>query len=178
MSAGGGKNVPHSITLNNKKNITSELSSCAKFVGPGPVPARMLVEQEKAKEEKVSASPSTLKSNSESPKKVRDVERAVAKCSDIGSRSRFSELWDFANRADCAGKVWLEALDAVKVARASSTGTVGGLTATFCAAVVSSINAAGGDIAVAAGATAPRTWRYPAGVGDYAANKDTKILEV
>jgi len=121
----------------NKENIKSELSSCAKFVGPGPVAAREL----QAREGTVSASPSTLKSNSGNPRRVRAIEQAVAKCGDVSARVRFSGLWDLADVSGCGPDVWRNGLDAVNAARGTSTGLLGGLAAIFTAAVKSGIDA-------------------------------------
>ena len=129
----------------NKENIKSELSSCAKFVGPGPVAAREL----QAQEGTVSASPSTLKSNSGNPRRVRAIEQAVAKCGDTSARVRFSEIWDLADVSGCGAEVWRNGLDAVNVARGTSTGFLGGLAAIFIAAVKSGIEDACGEVSAA-----------------------------
>ena len=140
-----GKNAARSITLITKENITSELSSCAKFIGPGPVAARDL----QAQEGTVSASPSTLKSNSGNPRRVRAIEQAVAKCGDTSARVRFSEIWDLADVSGCGAEVWRNGLDAVNVARGTSTGFLGGLAAIFIAAVKSGIEDACGEVSAA-----------------------------
>lgn len=122
-------NAPQSITLNNTKNITS--GTRAIFVGPGPVPARELKDQE----EKVTASPPT-----QSSIKITQVERAVARCGDLSYRSRFGELWDSLEQAGRL-EVWGKALDAVKAAKGGPAAIVGPLPAYFCQLVASSLSA-------------------------------------
>ena len=111
------KKDTHSITLsiteNNKKEL---LPRGQQFVGPGPVAARDLARTEA--EQKGSASPPTVEAN---PKKLRQVERAVARCGNLSLRGRFSELWDFVNAAGCPD-AWQYGIDAAKTPESRAAG--------------------------------------------------------
>lgn len=99
--------------LEKEKEKESYAYAGAKFVGPGPVAAREL----QAQEEKVTASPSTVKSNSgsglPSAAKLRNVERVVALVRDVKARKELELLWD---RVHAAGRpeAWAEAVRQLK----------------------------------------------------------------
>ena len=81
-------------------------------VGPGPVPAREL----QAPEEKVPASPSTVKSKSEkgpSASRLRHVQRVVALTRDKSSEDLFENIWDGLQAAG-RPEVWQQAVDLFK----------------------------------------------------------------
>lgn len=132
------KNAPHSITLSitesNKKEL---LPRGQQFVGPGPVAARDLARTEV--EQKGSASPPTVDANL---KKLRQVERAVARCGNLSLRSRFSELWDVVQGAGCSD-AWQNGLDAAKPPTGPSTGFLAPPSARFMGAVVAVLTARG-----------------------------------
>lgn len=129
------KNERHSITLNNTENNTSEdAHERPRFVGPGPVPARLLKEPE----QKGSASPPTV----EAPPAVRQVERAVAACGEHSARGPITKLWEVVERSGCAD-VWRCGLDAVKSPKEASTGRVEPPTAIFCRVVSAALGERG-----------------------------------
>ena len=107
------QSITLSITENNKKEL---LPRGQQFVGPGPVAARDLARTEA--EQKGSASPPTVEAN---PKKLRQVERAVARCGNLSLRGRFSELWDFVNAAGCPD-AWQYGIDAAKTPESRAAG--------------------------------------------------------
>lgn len=127
------KNAPQSITLSITESNTL-LARGVKFAGPGPVPAQELQEQ------KGPASPELL-----NVKKCRQVERAVAVCRDLASRSRFRELWDVVDGAGCA-HVWRDGLDAVKTGRGASTGVLEAPTALFVRVVAAGLASHGMEL--------------------------------
>lgn len=138
MTRPRAKNDTHSITLSIKESNKKELlPRGAKFVAPGPVLARDLARTEA--EQKGSASPPTVKAN---PKRVREVERAIARCGVHALRPHLSELWDFVDAAGCPD-VWQCGIDAAKTPASASTGILGPPAGRFLAAVVLALSARG-----------------------------------
>ena len=98
-----------------EKEREKEIESDARgrrSVGPGLVPAREL----QAPEEKVPASPSTVKSKSEkgpSASRLRHVQRVVALTRDKSSEDLFENIWDGLQAAG-RPEVWQQAVDLFK----------------------------------------------------------------
>ena len=80
--------------IKNKEKKEIESDARGRFVGPGPVPAREL----QAQDEKVPASPSTVKSKSgsgaPSAAKIRNVQRAIALTGHAEGKRGLEQLWD------------------------------------------------------------------------------------
>lgn len=138
------KNAAHSITENITKSNTTTLNVGDKrFVGPGPVPAKELKEQEG----KGSASPPLLERRS------RDVEEVVKLTGDENSVKRFRQLWNVADGSSYP-EAWQGALDALKHAASGSAGPVERPGAYFCSVLVSALNLRG--VAVPVGSASER----------------------
>lgn len=99
--------------IKEEKEKSIESYARAGFVGPGPVAARDL----KAEEEKVTASPSTVKSNSGkssvSAARLRQVQRVVAMTKDTTSKDWFERIWDALDK-DNKLHLWPEAISVFK----------------------------------------------------------------
>lgn len=120
--------------IKNKEKKEIESDARGKFIGPGPVAARDL----KAEEEKVMASPSTVKSKSgsgtPSASKLRNVERVISLTKDIGGRDNLGRLWDALHTAGNA-PIWSEAVDRLKTLPNRSSLPPERLTQTFVSIV-------------------------------------------
>ena len=144
------KNVRHSITSKKTNINTSEdARERSRFVGPGPVPARQLKEQEKQD----AASPEPLIFKSNENLRIQRVERVVAKIGNHSFRAVLGELWDTVERNGCVD-LWQDGLDAVKSVESGSAGLPGGLGAYFCSVVAAGLAGRGIAVPLGAGASA------------------------